>query len=455
MTIVIGGGITGLTSYYYLQKRGIDATLIEQSSVSGGVLMTHRKDGFVLECGPNVLVMNPELSDLLNEMNLSTDIVFPAIEPFEQYIYSKNAVYALPKSPGAFLQTPLLTKSEKFWLIINLFRKNIFTSELDDDSILNFFSPLSDSRFVYNIIDPVLKGMYGGNVSMMSTRSIFPDLWEAGNHGTSLFQYIRNKRKRVQKDGLQKSASDYPEDKKKRMFTLKGGNDLLIKALSKNVPIINDKVKAIEREGSGFKVCCESGTEYTTRRVIITTSGVSCGSLIESLDSDLGKGLSLMKFSAIVVVHVKIPRSSDVLHNNGFGVLFPADTKDNLLGIMCNTVLFPDRAPESDHLLTLCFGGVFQKAILNKEYTNKDDEYFYKATAHALESYLGIKGHEVLNIIRWPYAIPQLEVGHFKLVERVKNFQKMHPGLHSIGSFLGDVGVSGRVKAAKNLIYSL
>lgn len=57
--VVIGGGISGLSTAFYLQKKGkenglsLDITLIEKSETLGGKVQTLHRDGFVIEKGPD------------------------------------------------------------------------------------------------------------------------------------------------------------------------------------------------------------------------------------------------------------------------------------------------------------------------------------------------------------------------------------------------------------------
>jgi oxygen-dependent protoporphyrinogen oxidase len=56
--VVIGGGITGLSSMYYLQKLkkekdlDIKLILIEKNQFLGGKIHTVEQDGFLMETGP-------------------------------------------------------------------------------------------------------------------------------------------------------------------------------------------------------------------------------------------------------------------------------------------------------------------------------------------------------------------------------------------------------------------
>jgi phytoene dehydrogenase-like protein len=58
--VVVGGGIAGLAAAHALQEAGRDALLLEASSRFGGVILTEKTGGFVVEAGPDsILAQKP------------------------------------------------------------------------------------------------------------------------------------------------------------------------------------------------------------------------------------------------------------------------------------------------------------------------------------------------------------------------------------------------------------
>ena len=53
---IIGGGISGLSTAYYLARRGIASTLIESRPRLGGVIQTEHVDGCTIEAGPDSFI---------------------------------------------------------------------------------------------------------------------------------------------------------------------------------------------------------------------------------------------------------------------------------------------------------------------------------------------------------------------------------------------------------------
>src|SRR5258708_20450258 len=78
---VIGGGIAGLSAAWYLEKArrsgaALQWTLFEKSARLGGVIQTERRDGYVLEAGPDsFLTIKPDASQLCRELGIADKLI--------------------------------------------------------------------------------------------------------------------------------------------------------------------------------------------------------------------------------------------------------------------------------------------------------------------------------------------------------------------------------------------
>ena len=50
---IVGGGVSGLSAAYELQKSGVEFTLFESSARLGGVIRTESVGDFLMEAGPD------------------------------------------------------------------------------------------------------------------------------------------------------------------------------------------------------------------------------------------------------------------------------------------------------------------------------------------------------------------------------------------------------------------
>src|SRR2546422_5704972 len=73
---IVGAGIAGLAAAWELQRAGVAVTLLEGERRAGGVIVTERRDGFVVEGGPDgFLAAEPDLPALARELGIADRLV--------------------------------------------------------------------------------------------------------------------------------------------------------------------------------------------------------------------------------------------------------------------------------------------------------------------------------------------------------------------------------------------
>jgi oxygen-dependent protoporphyrinogen oxidase len=429
-TAVIGGGIAGLTAAYELVKKGETPILIEPGPI-GGMIRSEVRGGFTLEQGPNVVVERPDMKALISELGLEGAVRYPSVNPYGQFVWCRNHAMKVPAGLWEFVTTPLIPLKTKLLLPIRLCTPGLLLPRRDDLTILEFFTPLLGERTVRDILDPVLKGIYGGDVEQLSARSIFPGLWASACEGMSLIGYMRRR----------------PKGGKPSIMVIEGGIqrvvDTLWKRLESSVERSSARVESIERRNpSGFRLVCSDGSRLDVDNVIITPAGARLASMVEALDVDLAAKLQGVQYASLSVVHLAVPKEEKLI-KDAFGVLFTAGMPEDLLGVMFNSQIFPHMAPPDKNMLTVIVGGAQAR---NRE---SNEGVLKERLPTLLERFLNISGAAWLQFTRWSAAIPQLKVGHYRVVEALDRVESANPGIVFAGVDRGGVGVSDRIRIAR------
>src|SRR5438309_11688832 len=111
--VVIGGGVSGLVCAYSLNKAGVDTLAFEASSRPGGVICSERRDGFLLELGPQSFSGTASLRALCEELEIADQILYaPAAAP--RYVLIDGALKPVPLNPAALLSSSLLSPVTKW-----------------------------------------------------------------------------------------------------------------------------------------------------------------------------------------------------------------------------------------------------------------------------------------------------------------------------------------------------
>jgi oxygen-dependent protoporphyrinogen oxidase len=395
------------------------------------MIRSERMHGFTLEYGPNVLVERSDLKDILYELNLSDQVSYPRIARYGQYVWYRGQPRKVPSGALEFLTTPLVKLSAKVALPLKLALPGVLPGGSDDFSVYDFFSALVGGQAVEAVMDPVLKGIYGGDVRRLSARTLFPGLWQAARSKRSVIGYMR-----------QRKGGGKPP-----ILVIQGGMQRLVEELWRAVkPHVNFVTGRAERivplEGARFRVNLASAGSIEVDGCLVSVAGRSAAPLVAHLDERLADSLEGLESASLTVVHLAVPRSEPLI-KDAFGVLFPGGMPEHLLGVMFNSEIFPHVAPADSHLLTVVLGGAQAKGQTFNE------RELRQALPKLLNKLLGIRDVRWLSMVEWPSAIPQLVVGHHNLVEQLDSCEREHPGIVFAGVDRGGVGVSDRIRIAR------
>ena len=180
---IVGGGLTGLTAAYYLghAKPEWTITLYEQAPRFGGKIQTQRVDDFVVELGPDsYLGRKTEMTDLVHDLGLGDTLV--SNETGQAFVYDKGFIHpipggsimGIPTEMMPFVKATLISWPGKLRAGLDYFKKPYKLDENGDVSIGHFFKYHLGQEMMDKLIEPLLAGIYGGDIYKISLLSTFP-----------------------------------------------------------------------------------------------------------------------------------------------------------------------------------------------------------------------------------------------------------------------------------------
>src|ERR1035437_8138836 len=170
-TIVIGAGLTGLTTAFYLKKAGKDFIVLEQNDRVGGVIKTRHKDGFTFEEGPNTGVIgNESVVSLFDELR-TCEIEIASDVAKKRYILKDSRWQALPMGLLSAIKTPLFTLKDKFRILGEPFRAK---GTDPHETLAQFVVRRMGQSFLDYAIDPFIKGVYSGKPDQLIVKYALP-----------------------------------------------------------------------------------------------------------------------------------------------------------------------------------------------------------------------------------------------------------------------------------------
>ncbi|NDV61059.1 protoporphyrinogen oxidase [Puniceicoccales bacterium CK1056] len=431
-TIIIGGGITGLATANALAKKGKRVHVIEKSSRLGGAVQTTNMEGFLVEAGPNsMLVKSEAVWNFIHELGLDDERVDANEISNKRYLIKKGGMVPLPMSLVGGVTTPLYNPLEKVRLLAEPF---IGKSKLADESVTSFVSRRMGPAFLEYGISALVSGIFAGDPDCLSIRHAFPKVWNLEQGYGSLIGgalKLKRERKRTGKTAF-----------KSRMISFRKGLKELVEALCREdcmTTRTGANIESVRRSDDGQWTVNVSGEALQAKQLIVTTplhahEELSFERPVEERLLDIPR-IDHPPLSTLVL---GFDREQIAHPLDGFGVLFPRMEKRFTLGCIFSSTIFPERAPEGKVALMCFIGGVQQP-----ENGCLPTEELIKETVKDLAPLLGITGDPCFHSHSfWPLAIPQYNVGHSVFLNALEEIEFDFPGLHIRGNFRGGPGLS-------------
>jgi oxygen-dependent protoporphyrinogen oxidase len=429
---IIGGGISGLVAAFLLKKKGFNVTLFDKSGRVGGNIETVKRDGFLIEQGPNSLLKSPRLVDLIKDLKLEAEVLPANSTAKKRYVLQNGKLTPLPMSIAKMAFGSFFSAKAK----MRLLKEPLIKSKSNEtESVAAFFERRLGREIVEKAADPFISGIYAGDPEKLSIKAAFPRLFELEKeYGSLLFGSIRAK--------SEKADANFP-----RTFTFKNGLQTLTEKLAdflgESVKI-KTEILQIEKLSKGkFSVKTNFG-EGTFAALIIATPAESAANLIENLDENLSEQLKSIYYPPVAMFFFGVKKDSLAQNLDGFGFLIPGSEKRKILGTIWNSAVFSGRAPENFHLLTSFAGGA-----RNPEIFEKSDEEIFEIVYAELRQILGLREKpEFQHIKRWRKAIPQYNVGYDKIETAIENFENENRGIFFCSNFYKGISVGDCFKNA-------
>jgi oxygen-dependent protoporphyrinogen oxidase len=441
--VVLGAGISGLTTAYLLSKKGFDVTILEKKNEVGGSVDTFFENGYLFDRGPNSgLETTPVLSQLVNDLGLQDELVYADKTSNKRYILRNNELHPLPMSPSLFLKTRLFSSKAKFRLMAEPFVGR--SEDGYNQSIAEFVKRRLGKEFLDYAIDPFVAGVYAGNAEDLSVKSAFPKLYDLEEkYGGLIIGTVRSMRERKQRAEKAKQSA--------KMFSFKKGMGVLTKALSDNlsgkVLLFSEAIK-IEKDSHGYKIIYNhaGSTKTISADIIISTIPAYAASpLFKSIDENLCTHLDTIYYPPVLVLFLGYNKSDICRSLDGFGFLIPSKERKSFLGAIWSSTIFPYRVPDDKAAFTLFIGGA-----RDPEVGNTDKEILIGKVREEFQKLMMIDAGPVyVSYKYWNRAIPQYNIGYVEHEKYFDRFEKINPGLILSGNYRGGISIGDCLKNAE------
>jgi len=419
--VIVGAGISGLSTAYRLKEKGLDVVVYEKDDRVGGTIHTIQEQGYLFEAGAQTILADEEVINFLKELGLEP----LEASPFSKYryIYKKGKLIPLPLSPVEFLTTPLLSFKTKLKVLTEVFKNG--TEE--DVSIANFVRDRFGEEFLNYIVAPFISGVYAGDPEKLSLKYATPKLYEAQKKYGSLIK------------AFMKEKTVAPKGK---LISFRGGLGELIKTLADKVEVHTENVVLRMRKFEEFFRLDVRGKKVETKSVVVASPAYTSSYLLKEVSFSASEEFDKIDYPPIVVVNVGVEGNIP----DGFGFLVPRVEGKRILGAMFMSKIFPGRAPEGKELLTVFLGGATDREVI--ELTEEEIE---KLVEREIKEILNVQKIDFMHVQKWKRAIPQYTPGYDKFLNLAKEMEKDYTGLFLTGNWLYGVSTADCIRASKKV----
>ena len=431
-TVIIGGGISGLSTANFLSKKTSDFLILEASDIVGGTINSSKVDGYILENGPNtVLDNNTAIQELLSDLSITEELIYPNMKKISnRYILINDRLEKIPLTIFEFLVTPILSIYSK----IKIFSEILVPRHINDTDVESFIKRRFGKEFHDNLIVPFLTGIYADTTSKMSTKNTLKKMWELEQkHGSIIIGLIKEKNK----------------SSKGKIFTIDEGLSKITELLSKkfiNQLMLNTKVLSIVKLNDSYKIILNKGEDIFCKKIISTIPAYSLKDIV--FDDKLKNVLSKINYNPIDVFHFGFDRDALKRKIDGFGLLTKPQDRKSFLGVLFSSNIFEHVSNDKKFLITVLAGGDRQKDLCKES-----PKFLERQILNEILPLLRLRSEpELKNHFRWSKGIPSYPMSVTKLQNDIKSFEETNKGFYIIGNYHLGVSVSNCIKNSKELI---
>ncbi len=434
--LVVGGGISGLASAWWLGREGLKVEVWERDERIGGKIQTRTAGGYTTERSATlVLNFRSEVDALLAESGLDR-VKLPRAPAGNRYLAHGGRMVAVPTRARGFIHSELWSFKAKLRLLVEPL---VPRGRREGESVSEFVTRRLGAEVLEKAVEPYVAGPLASDPDQAEARAVLPRLTLLEEQYGSLALGIICRLMRRRAVGCSAES-----------FSFAGGMSTLISTLA-NAPGIRvlTGTRAVELEPTsrGWRAVSADGRSVHAAHVVLSAPAYAAASLLRPLDIEASALLDGIEYAPISVVHLGL-RRGDIRHPlDGTGTLFPRLERLAPLGCMWTSTLLPDRAPEGSVLMDCYLGGARHPAA-----AEWDDALSADRCLAAMAPLLGISGDpEMIRVDRHPRGLPLYHGRHLARMRAISARLSHRPGLHLAGNFEGGVSVRDRIVSARVL----
>jgi protoporphyrinogen/coproporphyrinogen III oxidase len=442
---IIGGGIAGLTAAFYLQKiinekkLPLEVKLIEASHRLGGKMQTVIRDGFTIERGPDsFLARKVSMIRLAKEVGMEDQLVSNStgksycLVNDKLYSMPGGSIMGIPTEIGPFITTGLFSIPGKVRAAADFILPRSAANV--DQSLGNFFRRRLGDEVVENLIEPLLSGIYAGDIDQMSLMSTFPQFYEVEQKHRSLI--LGMKKTTPAKPKTQESN----EKKKGAFLTFKSGLQSFAESIEAKLDphsiLRGHRVDKITKVNKQYELYLNNGETLIADCIVAATPHKITQSMFS--DYEFFDPFKSVPSTSVATVALAFPEEAVKKDIDGTGFVVSRNGDYSITACTWTHKKWEHSTPKGKVLLRCYVGRAGDETIVDLS-----DDRIIQIVLDDLNRTMDISMQPDFAVVsRWKDSMPQYTVGHKKRLETIRAHIKSElPGVFLASSSFGGVGL--------------
>ncbi|HEV3401127.1 MAG TPA: protoporphyrinogen oxidase [Acidimicrobiales bacterium] len=442
---VVGGGITGLATAWYLRAATSSAsptvTVLEADNRLGGKIRTEELGGVPVEAGPDTFLGRvPWARDLCRELGLESELVAPATS--KAWLWRSGRLRPLPA--GTVLGVPVTVGSlapgralspagaARAALDLVLPRRPLPA----DPSVADLVGARMGREVVDRLVDPLVGGIHAGRADRLSARATAPPLAEAADRRRSLILGLRSREREVEGGPL--------------FLGVAGGLERLVRRLASALEPTDVRpgtaVGPLAPEGGRWRLECQPGPAVEADAVVLAVPAGAAADVLSDVAPGVAEELRRIRYASVVVATLGYRPRAVPSALDGSGFLVPRSEGRLLTACTWSTSKWPQLGASGLVLLRASAGRDGDERALGM-----DEDALVSALHRELTTTVGVTEPPATSRIdRWPASFPQYEPGHADRVRRIEAALATEaPGVFVAGAAYRGLGIAACVQQGR------
>lgn len=441
--VIIGGGITGLTAAYYLQQEAkkqflsLEVKLIEAAPRIGGKVQTIVRDGFVIEKGPDsFLERKTSAAKFAKQVGMESQLVNNTAG--KSYVLVREKLYPMPGGSimgiptqiGPFVTTGLFSPVGKLRASADFVLPK--SNGTEDQSLGRFFRRRLGDEVVENLIEPLLSGIYAGDIDQLSLMSTFPQFYHVEQKYRSLILGMNK--------GMPAKQKSSSPSKKGMFLTFKTGLQSFIDAIEDSLEegtiLKSTKVNHVTKVDDQYCLSLNNSDCIYADAVVVAVPH----QIAQTMFSDYSFFTSFqdMPSTSVATVAMAFDESAIEKDIDGTGFVVSRNSDYTITACTWTHKKWPHSTPKGKVLLRCYVGRAGDEAVVDLS----DDE-IVNIVLEDLNKTMNLTQSPDFSIVsRWKEAMPQYTVGHKRRLNLLQRDVQMNlPGVYLTGSSYEGLGL--------------